>query len=406
MLPCIYFVPQSFSYFQTSGSLQSWQTLGQWYYGLLESRGLLTAQAKEKVHQLTDHLTSTREKVNALYRLLGETTRYVSIQLGIGGYQPMTAGEVWSKGFGDCKGLANYMSALLGEAGIRSVYTLVSTSHKRLIKDLPNFQQLNHVVLMIPDDKDTLWMECTNPQLPLGYIHPDIAGHDAVCITAEGGRLVQVPQYADSLNLRRAEVHVRLAADGAADISLRDENYYDRITDVWTISKMERKKQEEAVARRYQLPECTINHLVTANGPTPVSTVCIDAHSRRYAKASGKRLFVNLNPLKVEAPAPPLPTRKYDYVCEGYRNQERLIVELPTGVEMETMPADVVLTTPYGFLTQQVTASPQQVVIERTLHINSGVWPSSSAAEIAAFFKAVNQHLQGRIILRTHDHLQ
>ena len=59
-------------------------------------------------------------------------TRYASIQLGIGGYKPAPAMEVSEKGYGDCKGLTNYMSALLKEAGITSYYTWVKSGANRI----------------------------------------------------------------------------------------------------------------------------------------------------------------------------------------------------------------------------------------------------------------------------------
>ena len=39
---------------------------------------------------------------------------------------------------------------------------------------------------------DTIWIECTAPDLALGYVHSDIAGHDALVMTDDGGKIMQV----------------------------------------------------------------------------------------------------------------------------------------------------------------------------------------------------------------------
>ena len=94
--------PVSFSFDGVKGRISDWNDMGVWIYSLLKGRDELPEDAK------TDH-----EKVKILYDHLGNTTRYVSIQLGIGGYQPMKAAEVYKTGFGDCNALTNYMKAML-----------------------------------------------------------------------------------------------------------------------------------------------------------------------------------------------------------------------------------------------------------------------------------------------------
>ena len=105
---------------------------------------------RNKLHGLTAHCSTDREKVKAIYDYLAKTTRYVSIQLGIGGLQPIAASDVCRTGFGDCKGLSNYTRAMLKEIGIPSTYTVISTTNERLLPDFSSANQMNHVILQVP----------------------------------------------------------------------------------------------------------------------------------------------------------------------------------------------------------------------------------------------------------------
>lgn len=173
--------------------MSSWQKYGEWQYQLLNGRDLLTEPFRAKLHELTASCTTDRDKVKAIYDYLAKTTRYVSIQLGIGGLQPIAAADVCRTGFGDCKGLSNYTRAMLKELGIASTYTVISTTNERLLPDFSSANQMNHVILQVPLPQDTLWLECTNPSLPFGYVHQDIAGHDALLIEPTGGQMYRLP---------------------------------------------------------------------------------------------------------------------------------------------------------------------------------------------------------------------
>lgn len=119
--------PTQFSIGGYTGDMSTWDGLGKFQLALNKGRTELPDNVKQEVHKLTDRLTSKEEKVKVLYNYLQQNTRYISIQLGIGGWQPLDAKFVSNKKFGDCKALSNYMVSLLKEAGINANYVIVKS---------------------------------------------------------------------------------------------------------------------------------------------------------------------------------------------------------------------------------------------------------------------------------------
>jgi len=120
--PVVMFAPSDFEVQGYKGNMSTWENYGKFINQLRAGRDALPENIKKKVHELTDNLKDPRQKVYALYDFLQKNTHYISIQLGIGGWQPFPAEYVATKLYGDCKALSNYMVALLKEAGITGKY--------------------------------------------------------------------------------------------------------------------------------------------------------------------------------------------------------------------------------------------------------------------------------------------
>jgi len=103
-----------------TGSYASWKEFGHLMTNLFEGRDELPSGLKAEIHAAVKGAENDAEKVELLYRFMQERTRYVGVQLGIGGWQPFEASYVEQNRFGDCKALSNYMKALLKEVGITS----------------------------------------------------------------------------------------------------------------------------------------------------------------------------------------------------------------------------------------------------------------------------------------------
>ena len=221
IIPNIAVAPTAFEFDKYAGNMDTWENFAKWILLLNKDRNVLPEQAKKQVHELTKDAKSTEEKVRILYEYLQSKTRYVAIQLGIGGFQPFEASVVHQTGYGDCKALSNYMVTLLKEAGIKANYILIRAGANAPAMDVsfPS-SQFNHAIVAVPNKADTICLECTSQTNPFGYVGDFTGDRYALMITENGGKIVKTPAYAANQNTqsRTGDVFVEITGDAKAKV--------------------------------------------------------------------------------------------------------------------------------------------------------------------------------------------
>ena len=218
----VYLAPVEFKIDGYEGRMDKWQDLGKFVLQLNNGRDVLPENVKKDVHNLTDGLSTTKEKAFALYDYLQKNTRYISIQLGIGSWQPFDANYVATKKYGDCKALSNYMVSLLKEAGIKGYYVLVNADDEDLHglwQDFPS-PYFNHAIVCVPEKMDTLWLECTSQTIAPGYMGAGVGNRKALMIADDGGHVVNTPVYSpeDNKQIRTVSASIDSAGNLTANL--------------------------------------------------------------------------------------------------------------------------------------------------------------------------------------------
>ncbi len=125
-IPNVSFSLSEFSLAGEIGNASSWEEFGLWMYEkLLKGRNELPESTKKDIDALIIGINNPMERAKLVYAYMQNRTRYISVQIGIGGWKPMLANEVDKLGYGDCKALSNYTQSLMEHANVPSVYTIV-----------------------------------------------------------------------------------------------------------------------------------------------------------------------------------------------------------------------------------------------------------------------------------------
>ena len=402
LTPSLYIKPLTFSYDKYQGKQSTWQELSAWQHSLLEGRDRLSQEQMEQIRLLVKDLDNDYDKVKKLYTYLGEKMRYVSIQLGIGGLQPMTASETMQMGFGDCKALSHLLKVMLQTVGIPSEYVVISTKNAKLYSDYPNVQQMNHVILKVPLKERTLWLECTNPFIPFGYIHQSIAGHEALVVHPERGRIECLPNYVDSLHTQNYNVEVKLSETSETVARVECVSKLSQYEANVSIIREKPAERKDRIRKRIQLNQVNVSDIEVVETEDSL-TVLTERYTLQgmYGNKNGNRLFVPVNPFRKELFRLSNEERRYDiHISYGFSDNDTIKMIIPEGFRIETMPKDISMVAPFGHIRSKVEVVGNEIIVSQSLYVKKGIYPARQIVDFNTFNEAVKKAYNGKIILK------
>ncbi|MHA6246999.1 DUF3857 domain-containing protein [Pontibacter sp. CAU 1760] len=395
LVPQVRTAPADFEVEGYKGNMESWESFGRWIHQLNQGRDALPEETKQQLVALTAKAKTQEEKVRTVYDYLQGKTRYVSIQLGIGGWQPFEANFVDSKGYGDCKALTNYTQAMLTAVGVNSFHALIRAGDdaSEIKADFPS-AQFNHDILCVPMAQDTLWLECTSQTEAAGYSGSFTGGRHALLITPEGGKLVKTTAYKapDNAQIRHIRVKLDEQGNGNANITTRYTGQQQEARHQ-VIHSMQPDEQRKWLYKQVKLPSFEINTyaLEQKKDRLPVVTEQLDLSLRQCATISGKRLFITPNLMNKWTYAP---SQKAERLTEVVRDMafldvDTVVFDLPAGYAVEFLPKAAVHTTPFGEYKASVEVKGQQVIYLRSLQMAKGRYSPASYSQMVEFMNNI-----------------
>lgn len=409
--PAVVLAPGSFEVQGHAGTAATWQGLGQWTYDLNANRDQLPPALVAKVQALTKDLPDARARARRVYELLQGSTRYISVQLGLGGWQTFPASTVASSGYGDCKALSNYTRALLAAANVPAYQALVGAGADRadLRADFPS-SQFNHVVLCAPlvtaGRPDTLWLECTSQTEAFGYMGSFTGNRHALLLTPEGGKLVATPRYGTAENRRLRRLDLVLDATGSATATVRtlrtgqEQDLYAQL-----LHELGAPDQKKYIVDHLRLPTFTLTKFSLAAAPArPLPGVVenLTLALPGFAPPSGNRVFITPNLL---SRLPALPAQVGERQAELWLPRASLHADtvrlhLPAGFKPETLPAPVQLSTAYGTYASQYATLPDGTIqYIRRLELKRGHLPKAAYPGYLDFRRKINSADKSQLVL-------
>ena len=402
VLPHVIISPTNFKLGKYEGEMTSWDSYGKFMYKLNKDRDVLSEEMRLKIKALTKDASSDKEKVDILYKYLKDNMRYVSVQLGVGGWQTFDAAYVEKNKYGDCKALTNFTMAMLKEAGIKAHTALINSGAKVGNPD-PEFTRpkFNHVILNIPSED--LWLECTSNTMPAGYLGVDNYGKNVLLVTEEGGKFSSTPTWPYEKNLTQTETKIEIQNNGTAKIHNITKHQGDRHEVLrYVESKLSKQEFEERFLEQFNLSVQEVLKMeVRTNPDAPKGELEYELITNKYGSKAGKRFFVPLNAIhKFSRKLKKLDQRVNPvFIKDGYIEENVIDIKLPKHIDLESFPKEKInFSSEYGSYSLELIPTDEGLKYKRRIEIKPINIPAEQYKDLRAFYKKISKSDNSKIV--------
>lgn len=405
-LTSIKVAPKNFSYYNFKGNYTDWQGLGKLSYDyLLKDRRVLPLETVQLIKDLVKDETSDKAKAKKIYEYFQKKTRYISVQIGIGGFQPIKATEVDRLGYGDCKALVNYMQALLEAVGIESYYCVVEAGDEKtdLLPSFASMEQGNHIILCLPLNGDTTWLECTSQDAPFGYLGSFTDDRWVLACTKEGGKLIKTPKFdaAKSQQIRTADLSISKTGNISGNLvtefnGSQFDNHYFLIKK----SPAEKQKQLKYLYDINNIEFTAIDLKADNETETPLFTEKLAVTIANYGTATSERISFAPNVFNLKRTVPSVRNRALPLdLKRGYTDIDSISFQLDESITPIFLPKIMNAESKFGKYSAEIKMKDGKLFYYRKLVMKDGVFEPSDYEAFENFVNKVADNDRIRVTL-------
>lgn len=384
----------------------NWNEIAQWYAGLAKGRYSLTPQIEQALAKTVAGSKTLEDSIRAVHRWVAQDFRYVSLSLGLAGFQPHPPSEVFANNYGDCKDKATFFVAMMKRMGV-TAYPVLLNSGGGVNRSLPSGSQFDHMIAAVDRDGKRTYVDLTADIVPYGSLPPQEQGEFGLVVHPDGqSEEITFPSEPSVGN--RAEIHLvgSLTPDGMfagkwTRLASGAQQYGMRAS----MSKSTKPDSAERARTTLAIANAIFDgsagdSLQLFDGrdlsAEPKISVLIK-HGKAASDAGGTEILTipltNFAVTNLISALEARGARKYPISSEkvwGPRTEvQDLKLTLPAGWKAK-LPANDSASSVFGTYVAEYSQSGQQLRISRRLTGTDGVYPASKHAELLDWMKKMS----------------
>lgn len=403
LVPGVRIVPKVFKYGVT-GSFDNWSTFGLWQEEMNKNLVSLPYSEQYVVDTIVNSVSDKKEVIRRLYHYMQNNTRYINVTIDIGGFQPYPASYVSANKYGDCKALTIFMKALLKHAGINSFYTLIyAGSNPVRIKREFIAPQFNHVILCVPVEGDTLWLENTVNYLPCNYFGTFTQNRYGLLSDGNKSTLIKTPALRQEDVLEKSSYHFILNQMGTGKGYLTKEMHgseFEKYAYLYNENIKEDQKSiidDDLQLKNTQVTDWRISH---SDRDIPYLNLKVEFTVSDQFRKIGNNLVINPIPINLvdfERPE----TRKYPVRINYPVNKlDSIVYELPFMEQYKLrLPDEVKIETKFGQYKEIFLRKDMQIIVLRAFRLYNGDYSLGEYPEFYSFIVSIKESEKKSVII-------
>ena len=410
---------------------QNWKQMGTWYQGLTSGRRDASPELKQKVASLTSSAGTPLAKMKVIGDFAQRDIRYVAIELGIGGWQPHPAAEVFTHHYGDCKDKATLMGAMLHEIGIDSYYVVINSERGSVTPETPaHMGGFDHAIIAIklpdgvtdsslgatmvhPKLGKILFFDPTDEMTPFGELHGELQANYGLLVTPDGGDLIELPQLPPTMNGIQRTAKLNLSATGTVSGEVQETRVGDRAwSQRWALRTVTRdadriKPIETLLSHSlgtFQITKASVGNLQLTDQPFMYNYSVV---AQNYAKTAGNLLLVrprfigNKSSDLLETKEP----RKYPVEFDGpSRDTDTFEITLPAGYEVDDLPPPVNAEYSFASYHSKTEVNGNTLKYTRTFEVKELSVPLSKVEDLKKLYRIIAGDERNTAVLKPAAH--
>ncbi|WP_146129867.1 DUF3857 domain-containing protein [Flagellimonas meridianipacifica] len=407
IFPSLVICPVDFYYEGYSGKIYGWKDVGLWMNNnLLRDQDELLPSTKSEINELVKGVEDSLEKARIVYKYVQENTRYISVQVGIGGLKPISAIEVDKVKYGDCKGLSNYTKALLKQVGVESYYVHVEAGKEKIdFEDgVASLAQGNHVILAIPYNDKYYWVDCTSQIHPFGFLGDFTDDRRVLIMKPEGGEITYTDAYLDEENLQTTKGIYSLDEEGdllgKMEITTKGIQYEEHFgiqnlpdTELVKYYKNYLRKINNLILGKYYLEN-------NQDEVTFKEVIALSASKYASKTDDGKLIFIPNCFNNVQSVPPRYRNRRFPMeIQRGYLDVDEYIISLPKNFDVLSLPKSNSFSEKFGEYSIEFWKEKSQIRVKRRILIKSGTYSKLDYDKYRSFKRKITKLDNSKIIL-------
>ncbi len=401
--PKVLVSPNQFKLDNRAGSFESWTSFGEWYLQLNSKPYNLDQNSRQLIDSIDK--SDSRYVIQRLYEYMQDKVRYVSIQLGIGGFASLPTEDVEKYGYGDCKALSTYMKNLLDYAGIKSNYILVRAGDDvaDVEADFPS-NQFNHVYLGIPLKTDTVFLECTSQITPYGYTGTFTDDRNVLWIEKDASRIIRSKVYPHLENKRDSKIKIELdeVGDALLEQTITNEGvFFDEILLFKSApaSYIEGYNQKKFDYSDFSIKDFSYKQ---KDRTIPSFESIYKIQIKGLAKSAGTRLVLPMIPTShgkefFDTDA----LMRYYSIKRGVTVEDDIIISVPKTMWVLSLPEKETITTRFGIYSQEAQYDNGILKVRRHLILYKGDYKEEEYEEFKKFHQQIERLESRKLVLNS-----